>query len=73
MKIVFPHGKIWKLLEGKLCKMEGKTRRGVEILRDARRRDNTQLQQSKKNAEKSAIIVCDLAQLQALAVYEMGW
>lgn len=70
MKSLFPHGKIWKLLEGKLCKMEGKTRRGVEILRDARRRDNTQRQQKKKDGKSS---VCELAQLQALAVYEMGW
>lgn len=83
MKSLFPHGKIWKLLEGKLCKMEGKTRRGVEILRDARRRDNTQLQQQKKNKDENGgggappiakpVVVCDLAQLQALAVYEMGW
>ncbi|KAI7895097.1 uncharacterized protein EV154DRAFT_548657 [Mucor mucedo] len=70
MKSLFPHGKIWKLLEGKLCKMEGKTRRGVEILRDARRRDNTQRQQKKKDGKP---VVCELVQLQALAVYEMGW
>ena len=62
MKSLFPHGKIWKLLEGKLCKMEGKTRRGVEILRDARRRTQHQQKQC-----------CELVQLQALAVYEMGW
>ncbi|CEG72780.1 hypothetical protein RMATCC62417_08273 [Rhizopus microsporus] len=74
MKHSFPAGKIWKLLEGKLCKMEGKTRRGVEILRDARRRESVRIdlstgrpvQPQKKN-------VCELAQLQALAVYEMGW
>lgn len=71
MKTFFPHGKIWKLLEGKLCKMEGKTRRGVEILRDARRRDNTRQQHKKKEGGKST--VTELAQLQALAVYEMGW
>ncbi|KAI8088511.1 hypothetical protein BDF21DRAFT_378719 [Thamnidium elegans] len=71
MKSLFPHGKIWKLLEGKLCKMEGKTRRGVEILRDARRRDNTRQQKLKKKDGKPA--VCELVQLQALAVYEMGW
>lgn len=71
MKSLFPHGKIWKLLEGKLCKMEGKTRRGVEILRDARRRDNTHQQKLKKKDGKP--VVCELAQLQALAVYEMGW
>ncbi|KAI9349981.1 hypothetical protein BD770DRAFT_394810 [Pilaira anomala] len=71
MKTFFPHGKIWKLLEGKLCKMEGKTRRGVEILRDARRRDNTRQQHKKKEGGKSN--VTELAQLQALAVYEMGW
>ncbi|CAO3657502.1 unnamed protein product [Mucor hiemalis] len=80
MKSLFPHGKIWKLLEGKLCKMEGKTRRGVEILRDARRRDNNglnqQLQLQKKlqrGSSPATTTICELVQLQALAVYEMGW
>jgi hypothetical protein len=58
--------------------MEGNTRRGVEILRDARRRENTTrvdlgsmaaAQPSKKKKND----VCELVQLQALAVYEMGW
>lgn len=75
MKSAYPEGKVWKLLEGKLSKMEGKTRRGVEILRDARRRDNTRVHFGKsyqvvRTKEKS---IYDLAQLQALAVYEMGW
>ncbi|KAK4508940.1 uncharacterized protein ATC70_013213 [Mucor velutinosus] len=77
MKLSFPHGKIWKLLEGKLCKMEGKTRRGVEILRDARRRENTRVDLGTAAAtlppKKKKADVCELAQLQALAVYEMGW
>lgn len=77
MKLSFPHGKIWKLLEGKLCKMEGKTRRGVEILRDARRRENTRVDLGTIAAtlppKKKKSDVCELAQLQALAVYEMGW
>ncbi|GAN07960.1 hypothetical protein MAM1_0184d07465 [Mucor ambiguus] len=77
MKLSFPHGKIWKLLEGKLCKMEGKTRRGVEILRDARRRENTRVDlgtvAAKLPPKKKKADVCELAQLQALAVYEMGW
>ncbi|EPB81015.1 hypothetical protein HMPREF1544_12293 [Mucor circinelloides 1006PhL] len=77
MKLSFPHGKIWKLLEGKLCKMEGKTRRGVEILRDARRRENTRVDLGTIAAtlppKKKKTDVCELAQLQALAVYEMGW
>ncbi|KAI8373783.1 hypothetical protein BD560DRAFT_446290 [Blakeslea trispora] len=86
MKITFPQGKIWKLLEGKLCKMEGKTRRGVEILRDARRRENARVdlvissssyhyQQQKATKKKSGSVsgCSELAQLQALAVYEMGW
>lgn len=78
MKICFPNGKIWKLLEGKLCKMEGKTRRGVEILRDVRSRESVKIEiltgklhtlpQKKKDR-----MVCELPQLQALAVYEMGW
>ncbi|OAD02722.1 hypothetical protein MUCCIDRAFT_80751 [Mucor lusitanicus CBS 277.49] len=76
MKLSFPHGKIWKLLEGKLCKMEGKTRRGVEILRDARRRENTRVDLGTAAAtlppKKKKADVCELAQLQALAVYEMG-
>ncbi|KAI8636999.1 hypothetical protein BD408DRAFT_375963 [Parasitella parasitica] len=77
MKLSFPHGKIWKLLEGKLCKMEGKTRKGVEILRDARRRQNTRVDLGTIAAtlptKKKKSDVCELAQLQALAVYEMGW
>ncbi|KAG1378107.1 hypothetical protein G6F61_006136 [Rhizopus arrhizus] len=78
MKTSFPSGKIWKLLEGKLCKMEGKTRRGVEILRDARRRESIRIDlfsgklQSLPQKKKDRM-VCELAQLQALAVYEMGW
>lgn len=69
MKLAYPHGKMWKLLEGKLCKMEGKTRRGVEILRDARRRKTIRMEGS------TAVLVkqSESAQLQALTVYEMGW
>ncbi|KAG1220070.1 hypothetical protein G6F35_006980 [Rhizopus arrhizus] len=77
MKTSFPNGKIWKLLEGKLCKMEGKTRKGVEILRDTRRRESMGIdlftgRQIQKKKKKDGV-VCELAQLQALAVYEMGW
>ncbi|KAI9018631.1 hypothetical protein CLU79DRAFT_705885 [Phycomyces nitens] len=68
MKARYTHGKIWKLLEGKLCKMEGRTRQGVEILRDARRRRQDPDMDSKHDP-----MVNELAQLQALAVYEMGW
>ncbi|KAG0166317.1 Mitochondrial outer membrane protein iml2 [Apophysomyces sp. BC1015] len=80
MKQKYPCGKIWKLLEGKLCKMEGKTRKGVEILRDARRRDNARSKVPKDahtkespSGKKNGTMVNELAQLQALAVYEMGW
>ncbi|KAL0082698.1 hypothetical protein J3Q64DRAFT_1642438 [Phycomyces blakesleeanus] len=68
MKVRYTQGKIWKLLEGKLCKMEGRTRQGVEILRDARRRRQDPDMDSKHDP-----MVNELAQLQALAVYEMGW
>lgn len=74
MKVAFPNGKMWKLLEGKLCKMEGKTRRGVEILRDARRNSRAKIVELKgKQYITKNKPVCELAQLQALAVYEMGW
>lgn len=77
MKTSFPNGKIWKLLEGKLCKMEGKTRKGVEILRDTRRRESIGIDlftgRQIKTQKKKNGVVCELAQLQALAVYEMGW
>ncbi|KAI8393578.1 uncharacterized protein BYT42DRAFT_551547 [Radiomyces spectabilis] len=86
MKARFPSGKIWKLLEGKLCKMEGNTRRGVEILRDARRRDGirrdlpngiaytgSDYTAGTEPRHRKESMVSELAQLQALAVYEMGW
>ena len=81
MKQKNPHGKIWKLLEGKLCKMEGKTRRGVEILRDARRRDcptvdlfsGSKYGSQEAHDRKHESMFGEFAQLQALAVYEMGW
>ncbi|KAF7720974.1 Mitochondrial outer membrane protein iml2 [Apophysomyces ossiformis] len=80
MKQKYPCGKIWKLLEGKLCKMEGKTRKGVEILRDARRRENVRSKSTNDvringttSGKKSGTMMNELAQLQALAVYEMGW
>ncbi|KAI8880342.1 hypothetical protein K501DRAFT_335466 [Backusella circina FSU 941] len=73
MKVAFPNGKMWKLLEGKLCKMEGKTRRGVEILRDARRNSARIVELKGKQYITKSKPVCELAQLQALAVYEMGW
>ncbi|KAI9277056.1 hypothetical protein BDA99DRAFT_554980 [Phascolomyces articulosus] len=97
MKIKYPNSKIWELLEGKLCKMEGKPRKGVEILRDARRRHSInrvdlgggtkkwvnettesshhshQQQSSTEAPKKNRLVVSELAQLQGLAVYEMGW
>lgn len=71
MKTRYPNNKIWELLEGKLCKMEGMPRRGVEILRDSRRRrmDGS----GKPVRSEDCFAISDLAQLQALAVYEMGW
>ncbi|KAI7875452.1 hypothetical protein K492DRAFT_173356 [Lichtheimia hyalospora FSU 10163] len=71
MKTRYPNNKIWELLEGKLCKMEGMPRRGVEILRDSRRRrmDGS----GKPVRSEECFAISDLAQLQALAVYEMGW
>ncbi|KAI9258511.1 hypothetical protein BY458DRAFT_548986 [Sporodiniella umbellata] len=78
MKTHFPSGKIWKLLEGKLCKMEGKTQRGVEILKGARRKESICVDVSTEQlhiltSKKKDRLVCELAQLQALTVYEMGW
>ncbi|CAO3695489.1 unnamed protein product [Rhizopus stolonifer] len=75
MKVMFPNGKIWKLLEGKLCKMEGKTRRGVEILRDARRRESIKVDlfTGKQISPPKKTKTYELAQLHSLAVYEMGW
>ncbi|KAI8978147.1 hypothetical protein BDB01DRAFT_800918 [Pilobolus umbonatus] len=63
MKAVFPEGKMWKLLEGKICRMEGNNRKAVEILRDARRT-------TKRSSSKP---VYEFIQIQALTVYEMGW
>ncbi|KAI8343533.1 hypothetical protein BC941DRAFT_96099 [Chlamydoabsidia padenii] len=40
VKIKYPHGKIWKLLEGKLYRMEGCLDKSVQVLRDCRRRDS---------------------------------
>ncbi|CAO3648938.1 unnamed protein product [Cunninghamella echinulata] len=40
IKIKYPHGKIWKLLEGKLYRMEGNLTKSVQVLRDCRRRDS---------------------------------
>jgi hypothetical protein len=95
MKAKYPNGRIWRLVDGKLCKLEGFTRRGVEILRDARRKDSV----ARVDEQNSTLIVSTskagkvtgpsnnfprsrmqqesmnggMAQLQALAVYEMGW
>lgn len=71
MKTRYPNNKIWELLEGKLCKMEGMPRRGVEILRDSRRRRMDEF--GKPVRSEDCFAISDLAQLQALAVYEMGW
>lgn len=79
MKLRYPNSKIWELLEGKLCKMEGKARKGVEILRDSRRRHSVRLDPGTGGTavhgtgQKRNLMLSDLAQLQALAVYEMGW
>ncbi|CAO3637966.1 unnamed protein product [Cunninghamella blakesleeana] len=40
IKLKYPHGKIWKLLEGKLYRMEGNLTKSVQVLRDCRRRDS---------------------------------
>ena len=91
MKIKYPNSKIWELLEGKLCKMEGKPRKGVEILRDARRRHSIYRvdlgggtkkwvnheanghEQQTEESKRNRLVISELAQLQGLAVYEMGW
>ncbi|KAI7849327.1 hypothetical protein BDC45DRAFT_520952 [Circinella umbellata] len=91
MKIKYPNSKIWELLEGKLCKMEGKPRKGVEILRDARRRhsiyrvdlgggtkkwvnlETTDHEHQTEETKRNRLVISELAQLQGLAIYEMGW
>ncbi|KAG2217631.1 hypothetical protein INT45_008084 [Circinella minor] len=91
MKIKYPNSKIWELLEGKLCKMEGKPRKGVEILRDARRRhsiyrvdlgggtkkwvnlETTDHEHQTEESKRNRLVISELAQLQGLAIYEMGW
>ncbi|ORX52422.1 hypothetical protein DM01DRAFT_1336794 [Hesseltinella vesiculosa] len=40
IKTKYPHGKIGKLLEGKLCRMEGDLTKSIQVLRDCRRRDS---------------------------------
>lgn len=85
MKVKFPNSRIWELLEGKLCKMEGKPRKGVEVLRDSRRRQSVHVditngalkpgepQHQQQPQRKPRLVINELAQLQALAVHEMGW
>ena len=83
MKSKYPNSKIWELLEGKLYKMEGNPRKGVETLRDARRRRSVRVDLgggTKKwvnsecgSPEKHRMVLNDLGQLQGLTVYEMGW
>jgi hypothetical protein len=96
MKEKYPNGRIWMLVDGKLCKLEGFTRRGVETLRDARRKDSvvrmedqsstTAFSSSSKAGKvtgpsndfprsrmQQESMNGGMAQLQALAVYEMGW
>jgi hypothetical protein len=96
MKDKYPNGRIWMLVDGKLCKLEGFTRRGVETLRDARRRESLARPEDQGSAmafsssSKAGKVTGPsndfprsrmqqesmnggMAQLQALAVYEMGW
>lgn len=94
MKAKYPSGRIWMLIDGKLCKIEGFTRRGVETLRDARRRESGTRVKSSASKEifpdkvgkvtgqvdgaprsrmQQQSMNGGMAQLQALAVYEMGW
>ncbi|KAH8556880.1 hypothetical protein BGW37DRAFT_417695 [Umbelopsis sp. PMI_123] len=74
MKDKYPNGRIWMLVDGKLCKLEGFTRRGVETLRDARRRESLARPEDQGSAMAfSKSMNGGMAQLQALAVYEMGW
>ncbi|KAI9311473.1 hypothetical protein BX666DRAFT_1995478 [Dichotomocladium elegans] len=73
MKVRYPNNKIWELLDGKLCKMEGKPRRGVEILRDSRRRRVDLSGRLTSKLRSNCFSLSELGQVQALAVYEMGW
>jgi hypothetical protein len=94
MKEKYPSGRIWMLVDGKLCKIEGFTRRGVETLRDARRREGVsratnsasmaifpekvgkvtgQVDGTPRSRMQQESMNGGMAQLQALAVYEMGW
>ncbi|KAJ2959112.1 hypothetical protein NQZ79_g5366 [Umbelopsis isabellina] len=94
MKAKYPSGRIWMLIDGKLCKIEGFTRRGVETLRDARRRESAtrvknsaamtmfpdkigkvtgQVDGAPRSRMQQQSMNGGMAQLQALAVYEMGW
>ncbi|RUS16022.1 hypothetical protein BC938DRAFT_476722, partial [Jimgerdemannia flammicorona] len=85
MKKKYPRGKIWRLMEGKLNKMERNNRKGVEVLRDARRTIRKEKHSipvgngvggsanGNNGSAKREKVFGELAQLQALAVYEMGW
>ncbi|KAI8073882.1 hypothetical protein BC940DRAFT_289429 [Gongronella butleri] len=84
-KAKFPQGKIWKLLEGKLCRMEGDLAKSVQVLRDCRRRNSVctsvwQLNQKyqkqydaliAKGANKDVLSPC-LQQFQSLVVSELS-
>ncbi|KAI8145012.1 hypothetical protein BJV82DRAFT_577272 [Fennellomyces sp. T-0311] len=89
MKSKYPNSKIWELLEGKLYKMEGNPRKGVETLRDARRRRSTRVDLGggtkkwvngavnecgdSEQRQRNRMVLNELGQLQGLTVYEMGW
>ncbi|KAI7871507.1 outer membrane protein Iml2/Tetratricopeptide repeat protein 39 [Spinellus fusiger] len=66
MKAKYPQGRLWKLLEGKLCRMEGNVSQSVEILK-------TTVHAMASDLPSSGHAMKESGQLHALAVYEMGW
>ncbi|KAG0167949.1 hypothetical protein DFQ28_006227 [Apophysomyces sp. BC1034] len=77
LKTNYPRNNLWKLLEGRMCKMEGKVERSLALMREARKRTRQDFDDGQGNDatehKKHDYTLSGLTQFQLCAVYEIGW
>ncbi|KAF7732736.1 hypothetical protein EC973_000007 [Apophysomyces ossiformis] len=80
LKASYPANNLWKLLEGKMDKIEGRVERSLSLLREARRRSRQDEEDDTSGHAHDAIeqkkynySLCGLIQFQLCTIYEIGW
>jgi hypothetical protein len=78
MKLSYPRGQIWYLIEGKLKKLQGQLDDSMTLFKKSKR---SPLKQTKKEAVETMTediyfrnaSITEFAQFRSFAIYELGW